>query len=381
MAVDGWAPPTCPPGWVCVSTVEMHTGGEPLRIAVDGLPALEGRTVLARRRAFRERHDALRTALMWEPRGHADMYGAVLTPPNETTPGEDGGGGAPADFGVFFIHNEGYSTMCGHAVIALTKFAVETGYLAAARRAYGGDGAPPHAAAVPVTLDAPCGRIRAVGHLDAQGKVARTTFLNVPSFVLHRGKAVDVPGVGAVRYDVAYGGAFYAIVDAAAITGHGCDDSGLILDASNAAAISTLGRAIKRAVIADAAATPIEHPFEPDLSFLYGTIFTGPPRDPANHSRNVCVFADGEVDRSPTGSGVSARAALHHARGELPVGAPPITIESILGTTMTVAVASAAAFGPHAAVVPEVAGAAWFCGRNELWIDPEDPLSDGFFVR
>jgi proline racemase len=127
-------------------------------------------------------------------------------------------------------------------------------------------------------------------------------------------------------------------------------------------------------------AMPIEHPFERDLSFLYGTIFVGPPHDADHHSRNVCIFAEGEVDRSPTGSGISARAALHHARGELAAD-ETITIESILGSTMTVRVVATTTFGPYDAVIPEVSGTAHFTGRHEFWFDPADPLAQGFIFR
>jgi trans-L-3-hydroxyproline dehydratase len=187
--------------------------------------------------------------------------------------------------------------------------------------------------------------------------------------VLVRDQTVDVEPLGSVRFDVAYGGAFYAFVDATTI--------GLALTPDHVNEHIDLGRRIKRAVMERFAIT---HPTEPDLSFLYGTIFIAPPIDSAHHSRNVCVFADGEIDRSATGSGVSARAALHHARGELALHAP-IVIESILGTTMTVAAVETTTFGGHAAVIPEVSGTAHFTGRHEFTFDPDDPLARGFLVR
>jgi trans-L-3-hydroxyproline dehydratase len=324
-----------------IGTVDMHTGGEPLRVIMSGLPAIEGDNVLQKRRHFKEHLDHLRTGLMFEPRGHADMYGAVLSRAQDD-----------ADFDVFFLHNEGYSTMCGHAIIALTKLVVEAGMTQGPR----------------VSFNVPAGRIDAIGTID-RGIVSKTSFRNVPSFVLLRAGAVEVPGIGRVPLDVAYGGAFYAIVDAEAL--------GLRLTPQDQHRLIDIGRRIKHAVIAH---FPIEHPFEPDLSFLYGTIFTGPPVDPSRHSRNVCIFADGEVDRSATGSGVSARAALHHARGELALG-HPITIESILGTTMTVKAVERVQFGRHEAIVPEVSGAAYFCGRHEFWFEPKDPLAAGFLLR
>lgn len=318
----------------------MHTGGEPLRVVIDGLPPIEGRNVLEKRRYFREHYDHLRTGLMWEPRGHADMYGAVITTSND------------ADFDVFFLHNEGYSTMCGHAIIALTKLAVETGLVSKNE----------------MVFNVPAGKIFARATV-LDGRVTETSFRNVPSFLYLRAQQVDVPGIGSVEFDVAYGGAFYAFVNA--------DLVGLTLEPEHFSRIIDYGRRIKTAVML---AFPITHPFEPDLSFLYGTIFIGPASDPLHHSRNVCIFADGELDRSATGSGVSARAALHFAKGELSLN-EPITIESILGSTMSVRVVGTTKFGPHDAVIPEVSGTASITGRNEFYFDPEDPFGAGFIFR
>lgn len=335
-----------PKDWLKITTIDMHTGGEPLRVPIAGLPELKGNSILEVRRYFRDNHDKIRTGLMWEPRGHADMYGAIIT-----RPFTDAG-----DFGTFFLHNEGYSTMCGHAIIALTKFAIETGLVKK-------DGENPE-----LIIDAPPGLIRSKAHMK-NGKVERTSFLNVPSFLYLRDQFVEVPGIGRVNFDVAYGGAFYAFVDA--------EPLGLRMDATDYNRLIDYGRRIKHAVMDN---FPIKHPFEEDLSFLYGTIFTGTPHDNNNHSRNVCVFADGEVDRSSTGSGVSARAALHFAKGELKIG-ETITIESILGTTMTVKVHEETTYGSHKAVVPEVSGTASFVGKNEFWFDPTDGLKDGFIFR
>lgn len=324
----------------------MHTGGEPVRIPVEGLPEIKGNSVLEMRRYFRDHLDRLRTGLMWEPRGHADMYGAVVTRP--FTPG--------ADFGAFFLHNEGYSTMCGHATIALATFAVETGLVKSEE------------AVVEMKIDAPPGLLRAKAYRE-KGKVVRASFLNVPSFLYLRDREVDVPGLGTVKFDVAYGGAFYAFVEAAAL--------GLKMEASDYHRLIDYGRKIKRAVMDN---FPIKHPYEEDLSFLYGTIFTGAPVNPKHHSRNVCIFADGEVDRSATGSGISARAALHYAKGELRPG-EVVTIESILGTTMTVKVSETTTYGRYPAIVPEVSGRAFFTGKSEFWFDPEDDWKNGFIIR
>lgn len=335
--LSDWRPPD---HWTRITTIDMHTGGEPLRVVVDGLPAIEGRTVLEKRRYFREHYDHLRTGLMWEPRGHADMYGAVVTP------------SADADFDVFFIHNEGYSTMCGHAIIALTKLAVETGLVTSSE----------------IAINVPAGRIRARATI-VDSRVVEASFQNVPSFVYLRGQRVEVAGLGSVAFDVAYGGAFYAFVSAPAL--------GLQLEPGNFNRLIECGRLIKHAVMSNFS---IKHPFEDDLSFLYGTIFVGPAENPAHHSRNVCIFADGELDRSATGSGVSARAALHFVAGEISLN-ERITIESILGSTMSVKVSGITTFGSYDAIIPEVSGAASITGRHDFSFDPDDPLRTGFIFR
>jgi trans-L-3-hydroxyproline dehydratase len=333
-----------PAQWGRITTIEMHTGGEPLRVFTSGLPKIEGRTVLEKRRYFSQHYDYIRTGTMWEPRGHADMYGAVVTPSLD------------ADFDVFFLHNEGYSTMCGHAIIALTKLAIETGLVrkSGERRQ--------------LVINVPAGRIHAEAVMDGE-QVKEVSFRNVPSFLYLRDQYVEVPDLGCVRFDVAYGGAFYAIVEARHL--------GIALTPESFNRLIDHGRRIKHAVMAK---FPIEHPFERDLSFLYGTIVTGPAHEQGHHSRNVCIFAEGEVDRSPTGSGVSARAALHYAKGELPLD-ERITIESILGSTMTVRVVERTKFGPHDAVIPEVSGTAHITGRNEFYFDPKDPFARGFIFR
>jgi proline racemase len=335
-------------GGLTITTLDAHAAGEPLRIITGGLPALEGATILERRRFMRDSYDHVRRALMWEPRGHYNMYGCVLTSP--VTP--------EADLGVIFLHNEGYSTMCGHGVIALVTALIETG--AVERKGM----------QTPINLDTPAGLVRAVAHLGGDDHVERVTFQNVPSFVLGRDIEVDLPEYGRFAVDVAFGGAFYAIVPAERV--------GLQVAPEQVAQLVAAGEAIKRAVNA---ALPIQHPFEEDLGFLYGTILTGPAEDAAHHSRNICVFANAEVDRSPTGTGVSARLALHHAKGELAAG-DTIVIESILGrhSTFSGRVVQIGQAGPYTAVVPEVGGTAFITGRHEFIADPNDRLGVGFLV-
>jgi len=338
-----WTPPR---HWEKITTLDAHTGGEPFRIITGGMPEVKGNTILERRRFMLENLDHLRRTLMWEPRGHADMYGCYLTPPVSPD----------ADFGVIFLHNEGYSSMCGHGIIGVTTVAVETGMI------------PVVEPVTTVRIDAPAGLITAHARVE-NGRAKSVFFHNVPSFVLALDRTVNVPGIGAVSYDIAYGGAFYAFVNAAEL--------GVTTTSEDVNALIEKGMAVKRAVMA---AGPIPHPFEAELSFLYGTIVIGPPRNQGSHSSNVCIFAEGEVDRCPTGTGVSARLAIHYARKEISLN-DPIVIESILDTRFTGQAIKTTTFGPHEAIIPEVEGSAWVTGRNEFLIDPADPLKNGFIFR
>ncbi len=342
---QSWSPPE---DWQRIVTLDAHTAGEPLRIVLGGFPDLGAGSILQRRSAAREHFDQLRTALMWEPRGHADMYGCLVIPPETDD----------ADFGVLFTHNEGYSSMCGHGIIAVVTALVETGVCQL--------NAPDDV----IRIDAPAGRIVARPTL-VDGRVASVSFENVPSFVVELDARVDVPGLGAVTYDLAFGGAFYAYVD-----GDQFDPPIRCLPTEHDRMID-VGRRIKTAVMA---AREITHPSEEDLGFLYGTIFTAPALDGAHHSRNCCVFAEGEVDRSPTGTGVAGRAAIHHARGQLPLQ-QSIRIESVLGTCFDVLALREVSFGPYQAIVPCVTGQAFITGRHEFLIDPRDPLKHGFLFR
>jgi len=324
-----------------ISTIEAHTAGEPLRVITSGYPDIPGASILQRRAFARQHLDHLRRMLMLEPRGHADMYGALLMPPAT----DDG------DVGVLFMHNEGYSTMCGHGIIAMVKVGLEHGLFDADEN--------------DIKIDTPAGRIRAKAHRQ-DGVITDVSFVNVPSFVF-ADVAVEVPELKRVPCTIAYGGAFYAYVDADAL--------GLKLQPAHCQQLIRHGMAIKHAVMA---ACPLVHPSgDADLNFLYGTIFTA--RQDGAHSRNVCIFADGEVDRSPTGTGVSGRAAIHHARGEL--AGEWVRIESILGTSFDVRVLETVDLAGTKAIVPEVRGSAHITGKAEFWMDVTDPLRDGFVIR
>lgn len=338
-----WKPP---PNWTAVKTIDAHTAGEPLRVIIEGIPEIPGSTILEKRRYAQDHLDHLRKAIIWEPRGHSDMYACILTEP--TT--QDG------NIGVLFLHNEGFSTMCGHGIIGLTKVALDTGLI------HVSEDKPI------IAIDTPAGRVVAQASIHEK-EVKEVTFQNVPSFVLALDQSVEDPELGKVHYDLAFGGAFYAFCQASAWD--------LELVPEESAKIIDLGKRIKKAVERN---HPPLHPFERDLSFLYGTIFIGPPQGTQNHSRNVCVFADGELDRSPTGTGVSARAALHYARKEIALH-ESFSVESILGTCFKGKAIKTLSYGPYEAVIPEVSGSAHIVGRSEWLIDPEDPLAHGFILR
>jgi trans-L-3-hydroxyproline dehydratase len=332
-------------GWQRVVVIDSHTGGEPFRVVISGVPQPEGATVLERRRFAEEHLDHLRRILMWEPRGHADMYGGLVGPP--TTVG--------SDLSVLFIHNEGFSTMCGHGIIALTKVALETGIL------------PFIEPETTIGIDTPAGPVTATAKV-REGVVGRVSFRNVPSFVSELDATVAVPDFGEVSYDIAFGGGFYAYVDVSTV--------GLTCSPADASRLIEMGTRIKKAINAS---RQIRHPVEDELSFLYGVIFVGPAQDPTHHSRNVCIFAEGELDRSPTGTGVSGRLAIHHAKGDIGIG-EPIVVESIVGSTFTGSVAGTTVLGGLQAVLPEIEGEAHLLGRSEYWIDPDDRFGEGFLL-
>jgi proline racemase len=338
-----------------VKTIDAHAAGEPLRLIVDGFPSPRGKTMLEKREWMRRHSDHLRRALMLEPRGHADMYGAILTEP--VLPGSHAG--------VLFMHNGGYSTMCGHGVIAVTTIAIERGLIVTASD---------HST---IVYDSPAGTIRASAKVRscpdaATGSTLRVesvSFVNVPSFVLHAGLTVTLAS-RQIRADVAFGGAFYAIVDSEAV--------GLPIDARYLPELRRAGMEIKHAIEAK---HDIVHPLESGLRGIYGTIFTGPATDDGADLRNVTIFADAEVDRSPCGTGTCAVMAVVDAMGLL--DDKPDTIfrhESLIGTRFNGRVASRTVIGEFPAIVPAIEGSAWITGEHTFIVDENDPLKEGFRI-
>jgi proline racemase len=321
-----------------IAATDYHTAGEPFRIVEGGVPEIPGDTVAARREhaARSQEVDRLRRLLCHEPRGHADMYGGFLVPPDD----------GDADLGVLFWHKDGYSTACGHGTIALGAWAVDSGRVSA-----------PDDGEVDVTIDVPSGRVVARVRRRA-GAVESVTFRNVPSFVVARGVEA-----GEVEVDVAFGGAIYAFVPAPRL--------GLRVIPDDLTDLIAAGRRVKRALEGSGVA---RHPRDDRLSGIYGTVLyeeLGPL-----HQRNVAIFADGEVDRSPTGSATSARTALLAAEGALADG-QTWRNDSIVGTTFHARAIGEAPDG----LLTEVEGTAFRTGEHRFFLDPADPLGTGFVLR
>lgn len=321
--------------------VDMHTAGEPVRIVTGGYPDLAGDTVLDQRRDAKTRFDRLRRALMLEPRGHEGMYGVI--PVRPTLPG--------SAMAVLFTHNEGYSTMCGHATIALGRYVVDEGLV------------PVEGSQARFVIEAPCGPLALTCTVE-DGVVTRVAFESVPAFAHALDVAVDVPGLGRIVTDIGYGGAYYAVLPASRL--------GLDLFASPVeelrAAAAALTDTIRERI-------PIRHPAEPDLGFLYGTIVTDEAL-PGEESWNLCVFAERQIDRSPTGSGVTARMALDHARGLVSTGQARV-FRGISGQPFTGQVSRADPVAPGAVRVV-VGGQAFYAGRGRFIVEADDPLGYGF---
>ena len=330
-----------------IQVLDMHTGGEPVRIIRQGYPPVLGDSILAKRRYAREHLDHLRRLLMFEPRGHSDMYGALLVEP--TLPG--------ANLAVLFMHNEGYSTMCGHAVIALGRYAVDQELV------------PKTEPVTEVGIECPCGLVKVFVEVH-EGRTGRVIFESVPAFLLAEQLRVVVAGHGAVVADISYGGAFYALAAASQF--------GLDVRASHTRDLVDAATALTKAVNA---VFPIEHPVEPDLGFLYGSILTdGRDRPEEGASANICVFAEAEVDRSPTGSGVTARMAARHHRGLVAMG-QVCEFDSVTGARFTGEVVNSASCGSMPAVRVRVGGQSYYTGEARYWLEEGDQIGKGFLLR
>ncbi|WP_284982527.1 trans-3-hydroxy-L-proline dehydratase [Arthrobacter sp. efr-133-TYG-118] len=325
------------------TTVEAHTGGAPFRIVTSGGPRVPGKTILERCAWVQENADEIRRALMLEPRGHSDMYGGMVTEPVSEG----------ADLGIIFMQNVDYSAHCGHGIIALATAAVELGWV---KRT---------SPETRVGIDASCGFIEAFVEWDGT-HVSGVRFVNVPSFIWKENVTVETPSFGAVTGDIAYGGVFYFYTDGAPF--------GLTIREKDADRLKDFGMEVKNAVNAK---YDIVHPEEPEIKGLYGTIIAGPARDVDSTQANACIYADRELDRSPTGSGTAGRTAQLFLQGKLARDEVLIN-ESIIGSVFEGRVLTETRVGEYDAVIPEIRGNAFIHGFANWVMDDRDPLTGGF---
>lgn len=333
-----------------VKTIDAHVGGQPLRLIVDGVPGVSGRTSAQQRDAWMRHADSYRRALVLEPRGHQDMSAAVLTAP--TSPG--------AHAGLIFMDAAGYPPMSGHSVIAAATIAIERALIVASSD---------QEHEIDLVFDTPAGTVHALARIEARGarRVDAVTVTNVPAFVYAPSVAVKV-GARDVRVDIAYGGAFYAIVDTESV--------GIPLSVTRLPELRRMGIEIARA--AGNTLKPV-HPLDATLEGIHGVIFTGPPGDPEAHLRNVTVRRGGSIDRSAGGTGTSAVMAVLDAMGLLP-GGEPFVHEGLSGALIRGRAVQRTIVGEWPAVITQLEGAAWITGEHTFLLDDDDPLGEGFSV-
>lgn len=327
-----------------IKTVEMHTGGEPLRIIKSGVPEPKGSTILEKRKFMKEFCDDYRKFLMFEPRGHSDMYGALFVKPSNPE----------ADLGVLFMHNEGYSTMCGHATIAIARYAVDEGLVCS-----------PESGLNPVSIECPCGLVKAFYDKGS----GRSSFISVPAFLYE--KDVKVPlgeSYGNIKVDISYGGAFYALVSYSSLN--------LTPETAKSDQVRVLGTAITNYLRQNYV---VNHPEEDDLGFIYGTIIIDTPSND-NTTSNVCIFAESSIDRSPTGSGVTARIACLVGKGEKSINDKVIFRNSLTKSEMIGEAIERMKCGKFEAVRVKVEGRGFYTGSCEFKLEEDDLLGKGFLI-
>lgn len=330
-----------------IDCIDAHTGGEPLRIITSGLPPIVGDTILEKRKYVKENLDHLRKLMMLEPRGHDDMYGCILVEPVT----DDG------DFGVLFTHNEGLSTMCGHGIIAVTKTMIELGRM------------PSKEGENIVKIDSPAGRITAFADVE-KGHVKQVRFQNVPCFMYKENIVISLEEYGDIECDIVYCGAFYIYVNVNKLNLSVLPKYGTLL--------TEIGMKMKYDV---EGRIEIVHPIDVGITGIYGTIFYEDilRDDKILDTKNVCIFAEGQVDRSPTGTGTGGRVALHYHKGEMKKE-DTLRNFSIIDTLMCGKVLEEVNIAGYQGVITEVSGTAHIMGINKLLLDPEDPLPEGFRI-
>lgn len=332
-----------------LSGIDTHTAGEAARLITGGIPKLDGDTVAQKKQYLIDHQDDLRKSLMLEPRGHSEMFGAFIIPATDPE----------ADFGIIFMDTGGYLNMCGHNTIAAVTAIVETGMVTVNKSDRQKD----------VTLETPAGLIHATAHMSEPFVVDSVSFRNVPSFLYKRDVTIEVPDVGQVTLDVSFGGSFFAIVKIA--------DLGLTISQKNASTLSDVGMKILHAANDQ---IQVQHPTLDYIKTIDLVEMWGTPESDDATLQNVVVFGDGQVDRSPCGTGTSAKLATLHARNEIGVN-EQFVYESILNTEFRGRIVEETSIGNIKAVIPEITGSAYITGFNTFLFDPSDPLSGGFELK
>lgn len=329
-----------------IFAVDSHTMGEPTRIVVGGVPNIPGKTMPEKKAYLEKNLDYVRTAIMLEPRGHNDMFGSIITQPTK----ED------ADLGIIFMDGGGYLNMCGHGSIGAATAAVETGMVQVVEPI------------TSITLEAPAGLVKAEVKVQ-NGKAKEVSIINVPSFLYKRDVEVDVPGIGVVAIDISFGGSFFAIVKA--------EKLGVEISSENAQKLIKVGMDVLKAVNEQ---IEIQHPTLPHIKTVDLCEIYGPAKSEDATMQNAVVFGQGQLDRSPCGTGTSAKLATLYAKGQLKMNEDFI-YESILQTKFKGKVIGETKVGEFDAIIPQITGAAYITGHNQFFIDPEDPVKYGFVLK
>ena len=329
-----------------IQAIDSHTAGEATRIVVGGIPNIKGNTMPEKKQYLEDHLDHIRTAIMLEPRGHNDMFGSVMTQPCDPD----------ADFGIIFMDGGGYLNMCGHGSIGAMTVAVETGVV------------PMEEPVTKVVMEAPAGIIKGDVKVE-NGKVQSVSIFNVPAFLYKKDQEVELPGVGKVKFDISFGGSFFAIVHASQL--------GLKIEPKNAAKLTDMAMELRDRINRE---IEIQHPTLEHIKTVdLVEIWDEPTNEKATY-KNVVIFGQGQVDRSPCGTGTSAKLATLHARGELKEG-EKFVYESILGTLFEGEIVGTTKVGEFDAVLPKITGSAYMTGFNNFLIDEDDPVKYGFILK
>ena len=329
-----------------IQAIDSHTAGEATRIVVGGIPNIKGNPMPEKKQYLEDHLDHIRTAIMLEPRGHNDMFGSVMTQPCDPD----------ADFGIIFMDGGGYLNMCGHGSIGAMTVAVETGVV------------PMEEPVTKVVMEAPAGIIKGDVKVE-NGKVQSVSIFNVPAFLYKKDQEVELPGVGKVKFDISFGGSFFAIVHASQL--------GLKIEPKNAAKLTDIAMELRDIINKE---IEIQHPTLEHIKTVdLVEIWDEPTNEKATY-KNVVIFGQGQVDRSPCGTGTSAKLATLHARGELKEG-EKFVYESILGTLFEGEIVGTTKVGEFDAVLPKITGSAYMTGFNNFLIDEDDPVKYGFILK